>query len=106
MSRSRNRRRNRRESTSTERKKRGRQAIQSRRWSRFAAVRSRERSRASLPPFLSLFQPTPVSGAMFFMRQALFRKGDDRRGLIGVKLAALSRNSTVMQSGEVIGYKD
>jgi len=39
------------------------------------------------------------------MRQTLFRKGDDRRGLIGANLAALSRNSTVMQSGKVINYK-
>jgi hypothetical protein len=39
-----------------------------------------------------------------FTRQTLFRKGDNRRGLIGCKLQALSRNSTVMQSGKVIGY--
>jgi hypothetical protein len=39
-----------------------------------------------------------------FMRHKLFRKGDDRRGLIGAKLEASSRNSTVIQSRGVIGY--
>jgi hypothetical protein len=55
--------------------------------------------------FSHIIPADPCVWGNAFMRQTLFRKGDDRRGLIGAKLEALWRNSTVIQSGKVIGYK-